>query len=159
MPASPSKLGRGGGIEEVRARLAEAHAEAAAYVSAVSAADVGAEAFGLGARQRRAAIEDAEDQLRTLMAQRDVLPGISTGAEAWETLDGGDRNRLLRALLSAVVVAKAGRGRRVPVEDRVRVVAHGGAVAVPRRRGGEATGIHPIDLPDADAEGVLRAAA
>jgi hypothetical protein len=46
-----------------------------------------------------------------------------------------------------------GRGARVPIEDRVRVLAYG--ADVPGGRGGDARGIVPIPLDDIDNERVL----
>ncbi len=150
----------GHGVDRAQAKLDAAEHELSAYLKAVSAADIGPKAFGDGARERHDAVERAREQLRDELALRPVLPKSATGADAYADLGVGERNQLLRALLAAVVVAPAGRGRRVPLADRVRVVAAGSdAVRLPERRGGEASGIAAIPLPDFDAPGVLRLAA
>ncbi len=66
---------------------------------------------------------------------------------------------LLRSLLAGVLVKRAGgRGARVALQDRVRVIAFGADVRLPHRRYGQAMGIVPIELPDVHAPGVLRMA-
>lgn len=149
----------GQGVERARARRTIAEAELTAYVEAVSVADVGAAAFRAGAKLRRAAVEAADDELRAHLAAQPSGPVITDGAEAWDALEGHERNRLLRALLRCVVVARGGgRGSRTPLPDRVRVIAYGAKLALPVRRGGEASGLVPIILPDLDHPDVLRPA-
>jgi site-specific DNA recombinase len=146
----------GTGIEQARSKLAAAERELTAYLESISAADVGTEAFAAGARSRRDAVDAAHDQLQGELARRPAIPLTGTGGDAWQRLDGYERNALLRALLSAVVVKRAGgRGARVTLGDRVRVLAHGAPIRLPTRRGGEAMGIAPIPLPNADDPGVL----
>jgi hypothetical protein len=73
----------------------------------------------------------------------------------WETLGADRRNQLLRGLIECVLVAPVGRGQRVPVADRVRVVAHGAGLAAPYSGGGAARAIARIPLPDSDDPVVL----
>lgn len=147
----------GKGVERARAALRTAESELAAYLSAVSAADVGAEAFGAGARQRREAVDAARDALRDALAINPAVPMVASGADAWADLNAHERNTVLRGLLRAVVVKRGGgRGSRTPLHERVRVIAHGASLALPVRRGGEASGIAPIALPDLDDPRVLR---
>jgi hypothetical protein len=72
-----------------------------------------------------------------------LAPASGSAAELWRLLDMGERNQVLRGLVEFVMVARAGRGRRVDVGDRVRVVRHGASVA-------------RVGLPDLDDPGVLR---
>jgi DNA invertase Pin-like site-specific DNA recombinase len=147
----------GATTERKRAELAVAEAELAAYLEAVSAADVGVEAFKAAAHKRRDAVEAARAELRAELAREPALPAVESGDEAWEMLDGHERNRLLRALLSGVVVQRAGgRGARVPIEQRVRVLAFGAELPALNGRGGAPAGIRRVELPDADHPGVLR---
>lgn len=147
----------GRSVEEAQAKVRTAERELVAYVESLTAADVGAEVFAAGARSRRRALDAAHARLDAEMALSRAMPAVGTGADAWATLDGHERNVLLRALLAAVVVRRAGgRGHIVPIESRVRVLAHGATVTLPERRGGEASGIVPIALPDLDEPGVLR---
>lgn len=54
--------------------------------------------------------------LRAQLACEPAIGGASGGAEVWATLEGCDRNTMLRGLLRAVVVACAGgRGSRTPL--------------------------------------------
>jgi DNA invertase Pin-like site-specific DNA recombinase len=150
----------GDGVERARAQVAAAQRELAAYLEAVSAADVGAEAFGAGARARREQLDAARDALEVQRARRPAAPFAGTGADAWHDLDGAERNALLRALLGAVIVARGGgRGSRTSLADRTRVIAHGAPLTLPVRRGGEASGIVPLPLPDLHDPGVLGPAA
>jgi hypothetical protein len=50
------------------AELAEVEAELSAFVESVSAADIGAAAFGAGARARSARVEVAQEALRSCAA-------------------------------------------------------------------------------------------
>lgn len=150
----------GRGVERARSSLAAAERELAAFLEAVSAADLGAEAFADAARTRREAVDAARDELRAELARRPGIPAEGTGAETWDKLNGQERNALLRALLGAVVVRRAGgRGARVPLPERVQVLSYGAQLDVPPRRGGEASGIVPIAFRDADDPGVLGPAA
>lgn len=142
-------------ITEARAVVADAEGELVAYLQATAALDVSPDALRAGAEQRQAAVDEARSELRRREALRPVTPGVETGGEAWEGLDGHGRNALLRALLEVVVVRKVGRGRTMPVEDRVRVVAHGTGLPVPRKRGDVPIPVTPLPFLDLDVEGVL----
>lgn len=147
----------GKSVEHARTALNASEAELGAYLAAVSAVDVGAKAFGAGARQRREAVDAARDQLRAALVLHPATPALSNGAAAWANLGARERNILLRALLLAVVVKRSGgRGSRIPLYQRVRVLAAGSDIALPARRGGEASGIVPIPLPDLHDPRVLR---
>lgn len=147
-------------VGRAQAALADAGRELTTYLEAVSAADVGAEGFSAGARQRRDQVDAARDELRAELARRPALPTIGSGADVWGDLEAHERNTLLRGLLAAVVVRPVGRGRRVPIADRARVLARGADLALPNGNNGHrGVGIVPIDFPDADAVGVLRVAA
>jgi DNA invertase Pin-like site-specific DNA recombinase len=168
-PIALAELGRvvvqeaeGAGAEPARATLARAESDLTAYLEAISPTDVGVEAFAAGARAKREAVDAARDELRQHLTVRSVvLPDSTDAAALWETLDAQQRNTLLRSLLAAVVVRRAGgRGARVPLNDRIRVLAHGTELALPPRSAGAASGIVPIPLADLDHEhvaGILRA--
>ncbi len=141
-------------IEEARNAVAAARRELAAYLEAVSAADVGAEAFGLGARQRRDALEHALNTERRARPVAQVLGGDVV--KAWDGLSVHERNVVLRGLLEVVVVRRVGRGgRTVAVSERVRVLAHGHGTR-------DSIGAPEVGLdvrpfwPDDGVEGVLR---
>jgi len=146
--------GQGRRAEHVRAKLAAAETELEVYLSAVSAADVGATAFAAGARERRAEIEAAAELMRVELGRRPAVSQVETGAEVWEDLNAHDRNSLLRALLKTVVVRRTS-GRVVPIAERVRVIAFGVELELPRNGGGEPAGIVPIPFDDLDGVGVL----
>lgn len=148
------EVAEGNGVAEAQAAVAAAERELDAYLDAVRAADIGADAFATGAKKRSAEIESAKDILFAELARRPVDPALRSGADAWGDLDKHERNTLLRGLLAAVVVRPVGKGRRVPIEDRVRVVAYGTELQLPENRGHLASGIVPI-FPDADDVGVL----
>ena len=141
-------------VAEAQAVVAAAERELEAYLDAIEAADVGAEAFAAGAKKRSDAVEAAKDVLYAELARRPIDPTLRSGADAWQDLSVHERNTLLRSLLAAVFVRPVGKGRRVPVEDRVRVVVYGTELPLPVDRGHEASGIVPI-FPDPDDVGVL----
>lgn len=116
----------GRGAERAQARVEEAEAELGALLKTVTAAGLEARDFAGELRDRKAAIDDAKAELRAELARAPVMPLAGSGAEVWDSLDGHERNQLLRGLLSRVMVKRAGgRGARVPIEDRVTVFAYG----------------------------------
>jgi DNA invertase Pin-like site-specific DNA recombinase len=145
-------------IGQAQERVRTAERELRTYLEAVKAAEIGAEAVTAAARKRKEELDDANAELQAELARRPVLPEVGSGADVWKRLGSHDRNTVLRSLLSAIVVEPCGRGRRVPLGDRVRVLVHGADIALPDRRGGEASGIAPIPLPDVDHADVLRVA-
>jgi DNA invertase Pin-like site-specific DNA recombinase len=146
----------GQGVEKARAAFDAAERELAEYVTAISPVDVGAAVFNAGARARKEKVEQARAAMRAELAKRPALPVGVTGAEVWETLNGHERNTLLRGLLAAVVVKRAGgRGSRVALGDRVRVLAHGSELAFPGPCGNDRAPVVPIALPNLDSVGVL----
>lgn len=143
------------GATRARDRLAAAERELAAYVGAVTVEDVGADVFAAGARARRRAVDEAREQLRRRIGVRAVVPVFDSPREVWGGLDAHGRNALLRALLEAVVVRRAGRGVRVALADRVRVVAFGAGLDLVARRAGVAAGVRPLPFDDIDGEHCL----
>lgn len=145
-----------GAVDTARTALDAAQRELTAFLDAVSADDVGPEAFAKAARKRRDAVDDAKAEVARQMALSPAAPGYGAAVEAWHDLPAHDRNLLLRALLEGVVVRKVGKGKRVPVTDRVRVIAHGAGVLPEMPNRGEVPfGIVPLPFPDGDAPGVL----
>jgi DNA invertase Pin-like site-specific DNA recombinase len=145
----------GPGVARAVEAFEHAKAELTAYMEIESVVN-SRDAFIAGVRKREQDLEAERAALRAEQARQPVVPMTQTGADAWEMLDAGERNQLLRGLLAAVVVARAGgRGARVRLEDRVRVFAFGANVRFPQGRGGEAGGIVPIPLPDLDDPDVL----
>jgi site-specific DNA recombinase len=142
------------GVAEAQAAVASAELELDAYLDAVKASDIGPEAFAAGASKRSKIVEAAKDVLYAELARRPADAALGSGADAWQDLNTHERNALLRSLLAAVIVRPAGKGRRVPVEDRTRVVAYGTELPLPPNRGHLASGIVPI-FPNADDVGVL----
>jgi DNA invertase Pin-like site-specific DNA recombinase len=146
----------GNRAEKAQAALDDAERELAAFLSVARATDPG---FAGAVEDRRGAVDTARDLLRAEVSKSAVVPSYATGADVWDSLDSRERNQLLRGLLAAVVVAPAGRGSRTPLSDRVRVLRFGADVNLPQRRGGQASGLVPIPLPDVDGPDVLRVAA
>jgi DNA invertase Pin-like site-specific DNA recombinase len=144
-------------VIEARRHLEAAQLELTTYARTVSAVDIGADAFREGGRARLDAVKLAEDKLQQALESRAALPGPVTGADVWDDLGATQRNALLRTLLSAVVVRKVGRGKRVAVRDRVRVLRFGADVELSvGHRGDAAGGIVPIPFLHADHPDVLR---
>jgi site-specific DNA recombinase len=111
--------------------LSKAKRELATYITAVSAEDVGAEAFAAGAKQRREAVDAAaafEDEVRERAGLTD-LPQEADLRQQWPELDVGEQNAILRAALDAVILSN-GRGRQI--DQRARLVWRGSAETVKR---------------------------
>lgn len=101
--------------------LAEAEAELAAYLASVNASDIGPEAFGAGARRRKATVDAARDAYRSALEQARPTAMFVPTREQWATLTLAELGEVLSGGLAAVVVRR-GRG---PVGVRVRVEPHG----------------------------------
>jgi site-specific DNA recombinase len=138
-----------------RRALLIAERELAAYLDGVSAAGLAPAQYIEGARKRREAIDSAQQDLAQLLTHRAALPDGSPLA-AWDRMNPRQRNRLLRSLLECVLVAPAGRGRRVPLHERVRVIRHGAGVVRPYGGGGTPLPIRSLVFPDCDDPVVLR---
>lgn len=145
-----------GPVDEARVALRDAERELAAFLKGVAAAGLGADQFVRAARDRRKAIEAARANLSRLLAGR--LPASLTGdpVAVWAALSVQKRNHLLGRLIEAVVVERSGgRGRIRPVEDRVRVIAHGAGLIDTARYRGKARPIVSLVLPELDSPYVL----
>jgi DNA invertase Pin-like site-specific DNA recombinase len=141
-------------IAAARRAFANAERELGAYLEGVSAAGLTPGQYGEGARMRREALDKARDRLSELLARRSgVVDGNPVGA--WKRMDGGQRNRLLRSLVECVLVAPAGRGKRVPLVNRTRIIKYGAGVVHPYPGGGRAMPIRGLVLPEADNPVVL----
>ncbi len=136
--------------EEIRTELRTAERELAAYLEGVSAAGLRPGQYAKGARLRR----DEADRLRSALPEklaRRQTPLDGDPVRMWAALDARQRNQLLRGLLECVLVAPAGgRGKRVPINDRVGVIAHGAGLLAPYRGGSAPLPVERVALPDRD---------
>lgn len=138
-----------------RLELAEAERQLAAYLEAVDAAGIGSGDAAAGMRQRRERVDIARDRMQAEIARAPLMPRIGAGAEVWSELDAHERNDLLRGLLAAVVVRPVGRGRRVPVGERARVLRYGASLPSADGPPEVGAGVIPIRWPDADGDDVI----
>jgi len=109
---------------DIEQKLIDAEQELAAFLSAVSAKDVGEVAFRAGARERREIVERARSDLAAASVVTPLAGITGTAADAWDRWDTHKRNLVLRGLLSCVVVRRTD-GRQVPAIERVRVYPAG----------------------------------
>lgn len=139
--------GERAGTRDAEAEFDRATRELDAYLSAVSAADVGATAFAAGARERRAAVERAQQGLTRLT--RLVPLGQLDAGDVLENGTVHERNQLLRGLVAVVVVRPAGRGgQALDISERVQVIRAGSDYTVPVKGGGVAMGMHELAVLD-----------
>jgi DNA invertase Pin-like site-specific DNA recombinase len=143
-------------VDEARQALAAAKAELRAFVLAVSAADIGEEAFTAGATQRRDVVRAAEEKLHAEMARRPVAPLSGPMTDVWDRLGVGERNTVLRGLIEAVIVWPAGRGGAPAVAGRTVVLRHGAGMFSDYRGGGRPIPVQGVTREDIDDELVLR---
>lgn len=110
-------------LEAAEAALARAEQELTAYLGAVSADDVGAEAFREGARQRRDRADAAREALDQARGRAGVaeLPLRADLEAEWPKLDVGEQGDLLRAGLDRVTLRRG----RVPISERAQLVWRG----------------------------------
>lgn len=141
---------------QARTKVQQAEAELARFLLGVSAAGIAEADYAAAAAARREALDAARHEL-ALSARR--LPPIADNADPtalWATLDATQRNRLLRGLIETVLIRAAGRGRRVPVADRVRVIAAGSGLIIDGWHNGDRPiPVEPIPLPHTDDPRVL----
>jgi hypothetical protein len=141
-------------LASAREALRTTEAELAAYLEGVAAAGLLPGEYAEGARTRKQRVERAREELGALLGRH---PRVVSGdpVSAWGRMDADQRNRLLRSLIDCVLVAPVGRGRRVSIADRSRVIAHGARLVEPYRGGGVPMPIRQVPLPDADDPVVL----
>lgn len=136
----------GGEADAAAAAVERARGELAAFLVALEAAGMPAAEAGEAIRARRDAVAAAEGRLERARLGAG-LPGLVTAAGAWAGLEAGERAHVLGGLLEAVVVRAAGRGRRVALAERVRVIEAGaGVVPVVRGAGGPERGVPVAEL-------------
>jgi DNA invertase Pin-like site-specific DNA recombinase len=134
-------------VERAELALREAEAELHAYTEATQVADVGAEHFAAGMRSRVAAVEAAREALgRT---RTGPAPESADALDAWEELSVEDRRAVLVRVLGVVWVR---RGRGLPIEERVRLVALGDQPADLSRAGRRTGDPHPVSWDDLPVE-------
>lgn len=112
-------------LRDAEQAVARTDLELSTYLAAVSAADVGPEAFAAGARQRRDAADQARDELARLRdaAAGAGLPTTVTLRDDWPNMSMSEQRALLHAGLDAVVVHRG----REPIENRATVYWRGTA--------------------------------
>jgi hypothetical protein len=142
---------------QARAKVQDAEAELAQFLVGVSAAGIAEADYATAATARRETLDAARHALA--LAARRQPPSIDPTADPaalWTALDAAQRNRLLRGLIETVLIRAAGRGRRVPIANRVRVIAAGSGLIIDgRHRGDQPIPIMPITLPNTDDPRVL----
>jgi site-specific DNA recombinase len=141
-------------VRAARRAAREAERELAAYLEGVAAAGLSPGQYADGARKRGKAVEQARERLAVAL-ERDRTKVDGDPLKAWTKMNQAQRNRLLRSLIEAVIVVPVGRGRRVPVSDRARVVAHGAGVVEPYPGGGVPLPVRALAFPDRDDPVVL----
>lgn len=132
----------GSSILEARQALTDAETELAAYLTAISAADVGPEAFAEGANARRANITEARNAVDRL--QGDNIANAEELVKRWPSLSEQHRNQVLSGLLEAVVIRRG----RLPAADKIRVFKHGAGILPTYAGGGKALPITQLPFPD-----------
>ncbi|MEO8092065.1 MAG: hypothetical protein ABI726_05085, partial [bacterium] len=110
-------------LEAAEKAVAQSESELATYLTAVSAEDLGAEAFSAGAKQRREASDRATEALEQAREQAGLadLPREADLRHEWPNLDVRDRNAIIRQALDGVILST---GRR-PINDRSRLIWRG----------------------------------
>jgi hypothetical protein len=118
------------GLRRFEDDLDQAEREEQAYHEAVSAAEIGAAAYGHGARVRAEAVQEAREALAEAASRQQVSGGPShrdlLGWLGSDEATDGTRNTALRNLLDSVVVERSGRpGKRGNLHERVTVTFQG----------------------------------
>lgn len=141
-------------MADAREAVKAAEDEMAAFLEGVSAAGLAPGDYARGAAQRRERLDAAREALAILLARRPDAIDVDPHT-AWAQMNAEQRNRQLRSLIECVLVAPAGRGRRVPVGQRTRLIKLGTGLINPYSRRGVSAPIRTIALPDLDNPAVL----
>src|SRR6185503_12676894 len=114
-------------VANAERELERAEGELAAYVSAVSALDVGEAPFAAGARARRKQVDDARRTFAKITARSRALGSSHADlVDRLPSMSDGERNRLLRTVIDSVLIEKSGQaGRRGDPRHRIRIVFRG----------------------------------
>jgi len=145
---------RNAAVEDAERGLAEAEAELALYQESIRVADVGADHFAAGMKQRAFDVEVARRLLAAAKLAAPAIPDPSTLGELWPDLSIEERRHVLGSALSVVWV-KRGRG---VVADRVRLIRVGAAPDGLSVQGKPAGPPSPLAWPDVDLPGEVRPA-
>ena len=111
-------------VGEADAALLDAKADLSALVKTITAAGLEEHDIVDELRARKASVVEAEQRLREARA-RSFAPVALPGDKAYQRLSKAGRNAALRGLIERVEVVPVGRGKRVPVANRVRVIFQG----------------------------------
>lgn len=103
--------------------------------------ELGSAAYDAGRRARITLRDRAQERLEEAGEQSQLEVVRTTLREVWPDLDVGERRRLLKVVLEAVVVRRTPR-RRAPASERARIIFRGGAFEA------RAVGEHPSELLD-----------
>jgi DNA invertase Pin-like site-specific DNA recombinase len=113
------------------AAVENARLELDAYRAEIKVSDVGAEAWKRDVAARKVALNLARAELRSIPAAKDAYAGkLPVTAKQWTDASQEERVRIIEAamdkdrlarVVDRVIVKPVGRGRRVPVEQRVEV--------------------------------------
>lgn len=123
-----------------------ARAELATYLRAVAAAGIGERDFAEGAGERRQRVVVAEARVERLRQVGDVPDDVDP-VVFFDSLDVRGQGVVLRGLVEAVLVRAAGRGKRVRVGDRVRVIRAGSGLVSGSRSAERARPIVGVWVP------------
>lgn len=147
---------REGEIARARQRVEAARSELDAYLVAVTAAGLEPGEFAAGLQSRRDELRAAEAALSTLeQLTTDTALGGQAALKAWEDGDAARRGVIIRALVETVVVRASGRGNVLPLDERVRVIAHGTGLDLGERHGAAPMGLRRLQWPDLSSPHVL----
>jgi DNA invertase Pin-like site-specific DNA recombinase len=139
-------------LEDAAAVLEDAEGELEAYQTARRVADVGAEPFAPGLRERVAAVQAARPALGRARASVPAVPDAGDLHDLWPELTIEEKRHVLRGALSVVWVRK-GRGG---CGERVRLIAAGSEPEGIPGAGGTATPVVPVEWSDVDLPGEIR---
>lgn len=148
--SAADRVSDGNTLKEAQAAVTEAETELAAYLSAISAADVGPEAFTGGASQRKARVDIAKAELAAISATS--VTDAPDLIDAWPNMAVKDRNHVLRSVLEAVVVRRG----RIAAEEKIRVFRYDAGILPVYRGGSEALPITELPFPDDTDPRVIR---
>ena len=117
--------------ERIERELERARRELHGFLAATEFAGADPATVGGALKQRLERVQRLEHQLAALASPVGVRLPVP---DAWRQMPVERRNHLLRHLLETVAVRPAGRGRRVPIAERTRIVLRGAGVVPGRHR-------------------------
>jgi site-specific DNA recombinase len=125
-------------LTDAERNVEEARFEREVFLTSVSAAEFGADAYAAGLRARQERLDEAMSELAAIAGQEDArnrLPEPTTLAEMWPTLSTQRRRSIIAGAFDAVMLRRPEKGSRTHISERAHIITAGNLPSDFPRRG------------------------